>query len=206
VDLVPSRHPEAAEVCVVAADRPGLLAAITAALAASRLEVHAAQIHSRKVPGDGVQAVDLFWVRDRGDGIEGVARALPKLAADMRRLLAGEIEPADLAKNRRGGLRDRASPKVPIQVSLDDRASPRHTVIEVLARDRPGLLFTVSDALHRLRLTIAVAKINTEGARVADVFYVSEEDGRKVAPGPRTVEVRQRLVEMLEALEAEGDR
>ena len=74
VDLVPSRHPEAAEICVVAMDRPGLLAAITAALAASRLEVHGAQIHSRVVPGGGVQAVDLFWVRDRGDGLEGVAR------------------------------------------------------------------------------------------------------------------------------------
>ena len=191
---------------------------ITAALAASRLEVHAAQIHSRKLStmggtpmppatmggtpaGGGVQAVDLFWVRDRGDGIEGVARALPKLGADMRRLLAGEVSAADLAKHRRGALRDRASPKVGIQVSLDDRASPRHTVIEVLARDRPGLLFAVSDALHRLGLTIAVAKINTEGARVADVFYVSEEDGRKVAPGPRTAEVRQRLVEVLEGLE-----
>jgi [protein-PII] uridylyltransferase len=206
VDLVPSRHPEAAEICVVAMDRPGLLAAITAALAASRLEVHAAQIHSRRVPGDGVQAVDLFWVRDRGDGIEGVARAIPKLAADMRRVLAGEIAAAELAKNRRSVQQGRASPRVSIQVSLDDRASPRYTVIEVLARDRPGLLFTVSEALHQLGLSIAVAKINTEGARVADVFYVSEGDGRKVAPGARTAEVRQRLVEVLEALEAEGDR
>src|SRR5262249_47292132 len=100
--------------------------------------------------------------------------------------------------------RERATPKVGIQVSLDDRASPRHTVIEVLARDRPGLLFAVSDALHRLGLSIAVAKINTEGMRVADVFYVSEADGHKVAPGKRSAEVRRRLVEVLEGLEAEG--
>src|SRR5262249_38227964 len=64
VAIVPSRHPEAAEICVVAADRPGLLAAITAAITASRLEVHAAQIHSRQLADGQVQAVDLFWVRD----------------------------------------------------------------------------------------------------------------------------------------------
>jgi len=205
VELVPSRHPEAAEVCVVAMDRPGLLAAITAALAASRLEVHGAQIHSRALPS-GVQAVDLFWVRDRGDGMEGVARALPKLGRDIRAVLAGERAAADLARNRGGGsLRERSSPRVKLQVSIDDRASPRHTVIEILARDRPGLLFALSDALHRLGLSIAVAKINTEGTRVADVFYVRDEGG-KIAPGKRTAEVHRTLVELLERVEAEGPR
>jgi [protein-PII] uridylyltransferase len=205
VDLVPSRHPEAAEICVLAMDRPGLLAAITAALAASRLEVHAAQIHSRQLPS-GVQAVDLFWVRDRGDGLEGVARALPKLGRDIRAVLAGEQNAQDLARNRGGGsLRERSSPRVKIQVSIDDRASPRHTVIEVLTRDRPGVLFALSDALYRLGLSIAVAKINTEGTRVADVFYVSDAGG-KIPPGKRTAEVHRTLVEVLERLEAEGPR
>ncbi len=201
--VVPSRHVAAAEICVVAQDRPGLLAAITAALAASRLEVHGAQIHSR-VTASGVQAVDLFWVRDRGEGLEGVARALPKLTRDIGRVLAGEIGATELARLRGGSLKERSAPKVPIQVSIDDRASPRQTVIEVLARDRPGLLFAVSDALYRLGLSITVAKINTEGMRVADVFYVREQDGGKVQKGARSAEVHRRLVEVLEGLEAEG--
>src|SRR6185369_16063487 len=146
-----------------------------------RLEVHAAQIHSRALgPAEtgapGVQAVDLFWVRDRGDGVEGVARAIPKLVRDIDAVLAGETSAAEIARKRGAGQRrERSSPKVRIQVSLDDRASRRHTVIEVLARDRPGLLFAVSDALYQMGLSIAVAKINTEGTRVADVFYVSEQ-------------------------------
>jgi [protein-PII] uridylyltransferase len=217
VSIVPSRHAAAAvELCVVAEDRPGLLAAITAALAASRLEVHAAQIHSRvvamrqipKPPAEeasgGVQAVDLFAVRERSGSLDGVARALPKLASDIERVLAGEIDARQLAE--KGGarsLRERAAPKVRTGVNIDDRASPRHTVIEVLARDRPGLLFAVSDALHRLGLSIAVAKINTEGVCVADVFYVSEADGGKIAPGRRSAEVKSRLIQVLEGLEAE---
>jgi [protein-PII] uridylyltransferase len=211
VALVPSSHLGAAEeICVIAADRPGLLAAITAAIAASRLEVHAAQIHSRAVGpkgagGEPVQAVDLFWVRDRGEDAEGVARAMPKLARDLRGVLSGEIDPVELSKKRSGGsLRGRPSPRVRTQISIDNRASPGHTVIEVLTRDRPWLLFTIAETLHSLGLSIAVAKINTEGARVADVFYVSERDGTKVAAGKRSNEVEERLREAALGMENEG--
>ncbi|WP_437537201.1 [protein-PII] uridylyltransferase [Sorangium sp. So ce726] len=224
VALVPSRHPEAAEVCVVSPDRPGLLAAITAALAASRLEVHAAQIHSRACDDDGMddsgviraragssppagvrlQAVDLFWVRDRAEGVGGVARAIPKLVTDIQAVLSGQLSGAELAKKRRGGaLRERPTPKVRTQISIDDRAS-HHTVIEVLTRDRPGLLFAISDALYQLGLSISVAKINTEGTRVADVFYVSDADGTKIANGKRTQEVEERLHAVLQGLDGEG--
>ena len=91
-------------------------------------------------------------------------------------------------------------------MAVDDRASPKYTVIEVVARDRPGLLFALADALYRLGLSIAVAKINTEGSGVADVFYVSEADGRKVAPGKRSQEVQSRLLALLEGLEGEERR
>jgi [protein-PII] uridylyltransferase len=206
VALVPSRHPEAAEICVIAADRPGLLASITAALAASRLEVHAAQINSRILADGSIEAVDLFWVRDRGEGVEGVARALSGLVRDLDAVIVGRVTPAELAHKRgRTALSGRATPAVRTQVSIDDRASPRHTVIEVLTRDRPGLLHAVSDALYRLGLSIAVAKINTEGTRVADVFYVSEADGGKVGPGKRSAEVRERILSVLESLEQEGN-
>src|SRR5262249_50586355 len=67
VGLVPTSSPGAAELCVVARDKPGLLASIAAAMTAGRLEVLAAQVYSRND-----EAVDLFWVRDRADGAEGV--------------------------------------------------------------------------------------------------------------------------------------
>jgi [protein-PII] uridylyltransferase len=83
---------------------------------------------------------------------------------------------------------------VPTEILFDDRASPRHTVVEVYTKDRPGLLYTLAHALHELRLSIAISKINTEGARIADVFYVRELDGAKVAPGTRHQEIREALI------------
>jgi [protein-PII] uridylyltransferase len=197
--LVPSRHPEIAELCVVARDRPGLLKRIAAAITAGRLEVLAAQVYSRtKKSGEG-EGVDLFWLRDRVDGAEGVDRNVARLVRDIREFCDTAADPEELLAARLGTTspwRERPSPAVLTEVSIDDRASPRHTVIEVFAKDRPGLLFTVARALHEVGLSIALSKINTEGTKVADVFYVNELDGERVAP-ERFKEIRDALVKAI---------
>jgi [protein-PII] uridylyltransferase len=198
--IVPSSATEFSELCVVADDQPGLLANIAAVITASRLEVFAAQVYSRIVQGSS-EAVDLFWVTDRIDGNAGVERRLPTLLSDLRDVCTGRVAAKDLLRARTGGQsrwRERPSPAIPTKVVLDDRASPRHTVVEVFAKDRPGLLYALANALHDVRLTISLSKINTEGASVADVFYVSELDGSKVRPGERYREIQGALVRAVE--------
>jgi [protein-PII] uridylyltransferase len=158
VARVPSRHPEAAELCVVANDRPGLLASIAAALTASRLEVLTAEVYSHPV-GAEREALDLFWVRDRDGGMAGVETALPRLARDLDDVCSGRVAPADLLRLRTGSAspwRERPSPAVATEILFDDRASNRHTIVEVFAKDRPGLLYTLAQALHDLGLSIAL--------------------------------------------------
>ncbi len=198
--LVPSRHPEVAEVCVVAKDRPGLLARIAAAITAGRLEVLAAQVYSRRSAGAEGEAVDLFWVRDRTDGAEGVGRGMARLVRDLQDFCGSDAEPSVLLKQRMGttsAWHERPSPAVLTEVVVDHRASPRHTVVEVFAKDRPGLLFVLAGALHDAKLQIALSKINTEGTKVADVFYVNELDGTKVEPGERTKAIRETLMKAI---------
>lgn len=195
--LVPSRHPEVSELCVVAEDAPGLLARIAAAITAGRLEVLGAQVYSRIAAGGATEAVDLFWVRDARGNADGVAQTMPRLVRDLESVCTG-TQPADELLRERIGTaspwRERPSPAVLSEVVLDDRASPRHTVVEVFAKDRPGLLYSLARAMHELGLSIALSKINTEGTKVADVFYVTELDGSKVAPGPRFKAVRDALL------------
>jgi [protein-PII] uridylyltransferase len=195
------RHDEEiAELCIVADDAPGLLARIAAAITASRLEVHAAEVYSRALVSGKKEAVDVFHVRDRADGVSGVARALPRLAQDLARLAEGSVTPEALLEGRIGARspwRERPSPAVATEVSVDDRASPTHTIVEVFTKDRPGLLYVLSHALQKLGLTIALSKINTEGSRVADVFYVSELDGTKVSRPERVKEIRERVLAAL---------
>ncbi|MBW2455362.1 MAG: [protein-PII] uridylyltransferase, partial [Deltaproteobacteria bacterium] len=194
---VPSSRHGGSAICVVAPDQPGLLARITAALTASRLQVHFAQINSCalsagvQVPssnplgaapvtvgaaGDepSVLAVDLFWVH-HSSGAVAVERALCSLERHLTAVVGGGSSPSELVRLNRGASRRAGGgPAVPNRVALDNRASPKHSVVEVITRDRPGLLFDLSDVFFRQGLSIAVAKIATEGSRAVDVFYVSE--------------------------------
>ncbi|MFI5300233.1 MAG: ACT domain-containing protein, partial [Polyangiales bacterium] len=210
VDRVPSRHPDVLELCIVADDRPGLLASIAAALAAHRLDIQTAHIFGRR-DGERVEAVDLFSVRRAGrDDDEATAplgdREIAKISEDLCGLVTGAVDPRALLRERRGGtkLRERPAPAVDTGVEIDDRASRRFTVVDVYAKDRPGLLFTVAQALHDLKLTIARSKIATEGARAADSFYVTEIDGSKVATPQRREEIKREVAGAIERLSREG--
>jgi [protein-PII] uridylyltransferase len=194
-----------ARLCVVAADRPGLLASIAAAISANRLEVHAAQVNSRPLRDGGMQAVDLFWVHIPHAEKASVHERLPKLERDLQKVITGQVAPAELLKRPRS-VRwcERSSPPVFTEVVIDQRASQKHTVIEVLTQDRPGLLFTLAQELHGLGLSITLAKISTEGTRVIDVFYVTEANGEKVLGAVRSDEIRARLLACLGAAAAVG--
>lgn len=207
VDQVPSRHPGIAELCVTALDRPGLLASIAAVITAHRLEVLAAEVYSRAAPS-GTEAVDLFWVKARGASQELSPGVVLAMKRDLLGILAGDMSSEELLESRLGRAsqwRERPSPRVRTEVSVDDRASPTHTVIEVFAKDRPGLLFSLARAFRELGLQIALSKINTEGNKVADVFYVTELDGTKVAAGDRSKYVRQSLLSCLELEDLSAD-
>jgi [protein-PII] uridylyltransferase len=76
-------------------------------------------------------------------------------------------------------------------------------VIEVTTKDQVGLLFWLSNTLQSLGLQITLAKINTEGTQVADVFYVTDAEGNKVTD-PDTIElIRSRLTSVIARLESQ---
>lgn len=181
---------------VVARDRPGLLAAIAGTLAAHRIDILRADVFSTS---DGA-ALDFFEVRGpRGATVErGRWRAA---RADLARVIAGEVEPERLVARtlRPSALPARHVPAVETRVKLDHHASRQFTVVDVVAPDRPGLLWAITSALHHAGLTIAVARIATEGHRAVDAFYVSELDGKKV-DAVRAPEIEGRVRDAVAAL------
>lgn len=185
------------DLCVVADDRPGLLASIAAAISASRFDIQAAQVNSRPLQSGGYQAVDLFYVRSpANDG--ATEQRLARLKRDLSAVLRGEVAPEALVGARNAASRSqRPTPAVVTEVLFDHHASDQYTVIEVLAEDRPALLFTLASALRELNISISVAKISTEGKRAVDVLYATEVDGSKIEPGGRTEEVRAKLLAQL---------
>jgi [protein-PII] uridylyltransferase len=125
---------------------------------------------------------------------------LRKLERDLASLMASQLSPQELVAARVISSRSRRpAPPVLTEVLFDHHASEHYTVIEVLAEDRPGLLFTLAAALHEMGITIGVAKISTEGKRAVDVLYACESDGSKIDPGERSDVVREKLIGSLAA-------
>ncbi|MFQ5893040.1 MAG: hypothetical protein ACE5H5_01880, partial [Nitrospinota bacterium] len=79
----------------------------------------------------------------------------------------------------------------------NNRISDTHTVIEMKAHDRLGLLYLVTRAMVNLGLDIYLAKISTEANRAIDVFYVTDLDGEKVFETDRIAHIRETLLDVL---------
>jgi [protein-PII] uridylyltransferase len=90
---------------------------------------------------------------------------------------------------------------LPTQVRFDNSTSDRYTVVEFFAADRMGLLYTITRALFELGLSISVAKIGTYLDQVVDVFYVTDQSGKKITAEERMDEVRIRVLGAVEELE-----
>ncbi len=78
-----------------------------------------------------------------------------------------------------------------------DEANGR-TVVELVARDRPGLLSVVGRIFLELNITIETAKILTIGERAEDVFYVTNVQGKALS-AEICNELSKRLLQSVDA-------
>ncbi len=168
----PDGHEGLDELDVVALDHHGWFAKVAGVLALHGGSILAADAFARQ---DGL-AVDTFkvqppegvggswWARVEGDLVDAAAGRLAMRARVARKARSDDHRVSKL-------------PDVPTEVTTQDDPSGRATVIEVRALDRSGVLYAIATALSELELDIVVARIQTIGHEVLDVFYVRDADG-----------------------------
>jgi [protein-PII] uridylyltransferase len=193
------------EVAIVAPDAPGVLAAIAGALTASRLDVLGAVLGHVDLaePTPHRLVTDVFYVRDlKGAAIPEDDPRWPRLLGDLRALLGGPPDPAEVAKliarrRPRSGMPARVTPGVVTEIRIHDD-STQATIVEVATRDRAGVLYAITHTLAELGLDISLAKISTEGEKVADVFYVTR-GGKRITDEAERARLVSRLSAAVEA-------
>jgi len=160
------------ELDVVALDSHGWFAKVAGVVALHGGSVVAADAFSRQ---DGL-AVDTFkieppegaggswWARVEGDLSDAAAGRLAVRARVARKARTDDRRVAKL-------------PPVPTSVTVDTDPAGRSTVLEIRTLDRIGVLYAIAMALAELELEIVVARIQTLGHEVVDVFFVRDGNG-----------------------------
>ena len=150
---------------------------IAAALSAAGASIVDARIHTTR---DGMALDNLLVTDARGKAYDD-ARLRKRLASSIDKALRANEEPQLPAMDKLPN-RQRAFQVAP-RVLVSDKASSRTTVVEVNARDRPGLLARLAHVIHGVGHELHSAHIATYGERAVDVFYLTRADGRKLSQG-----------------------
>jgi [protein-PII] uridylyltransferase len=187
---------EFSEFTVVTSDRPGLFSKITGVLTAHGMNILGARITTSR----GGVALDVFRVSHAASAemAQDVER-WERIQVTLGRVLQGELDVEQLvAQSRRpSSLTKKFVPRVSSNVMIDNSVSAHYTVLDVFTQDHVGVLFSITNCLFHLGLSIHLAKITTNVDQVLDVFYVSE-NGHKVEDDLRLDAIRAELLRRLQ--------
>ena len=157
---------EGLQVMIYTPDREALFARICGYFERAGFNIVEAKIHTTR----NGYALDTFLVMGKGPGAH---------YRDMMALIESELteelqseRPLKPAGSGRVSRRVRHFPIPPaVDIRPDERGS--YHSLNVVASDRPGLLYRVARQLANYKLNLYSAKINTLGDRAEDVFLVS---------------------------------
>lgn len=190
---------EFSEFTVVTRDQPGLFARLTGVLRAYGMNVAAARIAT----GGSGMALDVFRVTHlEGAAIATDGERWDRIQSAVGKVLTGELDVEQMVARagRPSALGEKVVPRLPTTVEIDNAVSEDYTVIDVFTVDRVGILFAIANALYHLGLSIHLAKITTTVDRVFDVFYVTDDRGRKIDDAGTLALIRGTILEELRPL------
>lgn len=184
------------ELTVCTKDRPFRLSQLCGVITINDLNILGAFAFTRD---DGI-VIDLFHLEGIGGSLTLSREAQKKLQTDLNEVLDGKIdlESAYISHVRRWKRRAVTGIPVPCVIEFENELSGESTIIDLTARDKPGLLYRVTRVFSEEDLDIQSAQITTLGGVAADSFYVRTTRGEKVRDASAMRTIRERLVSELE--------
>jgi len=158
------------ELTVATLDKPFLFSNICGVLSYLDLDILDGQAFTST---RGV-VLDLFKVGDP----KGVLAGSP-LEPLLRQVVLGQTEVESLLRSKQPSTPDRGAARVAPVIAFDNESSHRYTVLEIVAKDAPGLLYRISRTLSSFHCEIEMVVISTEDDKAIDVFHV-KKDGEKL--------------------------
>lgn len=175
IELKDDRAGQFTLLAVVAKDKQGLLSEIAGVVHAMNIDVHAAQIFTRRSPADDI-AIDILYIDFEGRQLTEMKKW--QLEAGLTDVLNGAVGMDDFlaqwGKKRLEKLEG-------VSIRVCENLSDHETVLEVRAVDVPGILHHFTRIISEQHLNIHSARVATWGHEAHDVFYVTDRNGAKLS-------------------------
>jgi [protein-PII] uridylyltransferase len=139
--------------------------------------------------------LDTIRFTDRFRTLELNPSETQRLQRNIEDAVSGELDVRKLADEKVEATPVRSKLAVKPDVRLDNDCSSHSTLLEIVAKDRPGLLYDISTAVAELGCNIEVALIDTQGQTALDVFYLTCQ-GKKL-DRPLQSELQDGILERL---------
>jgi [protein-PII] uridylyltransferase len=131
--------------------------------------------------------LDTFSFEDPLHTLDLNPSEVERLASVVERVLAGKTDVRQLLRNRPKPAPPTRKSAIAGRVSFNNEASPTATLVEIVAQDRPGLLYDLASALSAIGANIEVVLIDTEAHKAIDVFYVTSSGAKLSAAQQATL-------------------
>ncbi len=183
-------------VIVTTPDQKGLFSLLCGALSAEGSNIMRAYINTVHDKKMGKIAVDRFIVQNASGLPFYQERRQEDLRQSISHALNGKLDiAARISAHKTPMSKKDMVFDIPPQVTINNTASGADTVVEIETRDRHGLLYDIACTLREEGLDIRAAKINTQGLRVIDSFYIQTAKRKKLT----NTALQERLIESLKA-------
>jgi len=181
----------ATQIFIYMKDQPHLFAAMTAALDQLHLNIQDARI----ITSANNNALDTYIVLDEnGEPIREPAR-IEKIQSTLEQALSDPSDFPNIIQRRTSRQLKQFAFKPSVFMSNDPFT--KKSQLEVIAPDRPGLLARMGQIFMDYDLSLEAAKILTEGERVDDIFYLTDNNGDPISDPELCKRLQDTVIEAL---------
>jgi [protein-PII] uridylyltransferase len=173
------------QLTLVAHDRPGLFASVAGTLSCFGMNILKAEAFSNLRS----LVLDTFTFADPARTLDLNPSEIDRLHATVQRVLSGKADVKELLRNRPKPVLPSRKAGIQARVVFDSEASGTATLIEIVAEDRPGLLYDLATAISANGGNIEVVLIDTQAHKAIDVFYVTADGGKLSAEKQAAIRV-----------------